>query len=220
MPIGHTFATTVLAGVLACGGLSVLPCYAAENSASEQNAPLHRVFQFDDDDDDDRAQTRDLRPTPDRPRARPRVTLRPSSPVVRIGRAVSFEISTNVDGYAHMYVVSASGRAQVWLENVPISPGRNIRFPTNGNITAAPPVGQDDIVLIVTRDRVKGFLGWGSTRTPRVLSYSPGAFREAVRERFEDLPRRDWSYDRTVVRVVSGGGAPGGGVSDDDDESQ
>jgi hypothetical protein len=217
MPIRHIFASTVLAGVLACGGLTVSPSHAAESSANQPNL-RHSVFQFDDDNDD-RAQTRDLRPTPGRPGVRPRVTLRPSSPVVRIGRPVSFEVSTNVSGYAHMYVVSASGRAQVWLENVPISAGRNIRFPVNGSITAAPPVGQDDIVLIVTRDRVNGFLGWGTTRAPRVLGYNPGAFKEAVRERFEDLPRRDWSYDRTVVRVVSGGGGPGGGDSDwDNDE--
>jgi hypothetical protein len=217
MPIRNIFASTVLAGALACGGLSVLPSYAADTAASGQGTLVHPAFRFSEDN---RADTRDLSPTPGgRPAGRPRVTLRPSSSVVRIGRPVSFDIRTNVNGYAHMYVVSASGRAQVWLENVPISAGRNIRFPARGSITAEPPVGRDDIVLIVTRDRIEGFLGWGSTRTPRVVGYNPAAFRDAVRDKFEDMPRREWNYDRTVVQVVDRRGAPDGGVWDwDNDE--
>jgi hypothetical protein len=179
--------TTILAGTLVCGGLSATSAHAFD---FKDEAPL----------------TRDLRPGssgPGHQKARPRVTLKPSSPVVRIGAPINFELGSNVDGFAHIYVVSASGRVQVWMENVPISAGQQTPFPTRGRITAAEPTGRDDIVLIVTRERVKGFLGYGPVRTPRDLDYDAGSFKQAVRERFEDLPLRDWGYARTLVQVVN-----------------
>jgi len=187
MPLRKIPCTAVLAGALACSGLSVSSAY---------------TFDFKDEP----PLTRDLRPGPDpqsHRKARPRVTLKPSSPVVRIGTPINFELGSNVDGFAHIYVVSASGRVQVWMENVPISAGQHTLFPTRGQITAAAPAGRDDIVLVVTRERVKGFLGNGPVRTPRDLDYDPGSFKQAVRERFEDLPHRDWGYARTLVQVVN-----------------
>jgi len=202
MPVRNIVACTViLAGTLACSGL------AAPSYADEPLGNLRPAFDFKDDE---KGGTRDLRPTPDGPRAaRPRVTLRPSSPVVRVGAPINFELGSSVDGFAHVYVVSASGRVQVWMENMPIAAGQQNLFPTRGQITAAPPAGSDDIVLVVTRERIKGFLGFGSTRTPRDLNYDPVAFKDAVRQRFEDLPRRDWGYARTLVQVVNRVGSPG-----------
>jgi hypothetical protein len=210
------FACTMLfAGALACGSL-VAPSQAAERPAS--SAPQWQpVFDLGDDDDE-RAQTRDLRPSPGRPGARPRVTLRPSSPVVRIGMPINFQLGSSVKGFAHVYVVSASGRVQVWMENVPIDAGEHVLFPTRGSIKAAPPAGRDDIVLIVTKDRINGFVGYRTTRTPRDLNYNPVAFKRAVRDRFTDLPRRDWGYARTLVRVVNRAG-PDGDWDWDSDET-
>lgn len=204
MLVRNVFACTmILAGALACSGLPVPSSHAAEPSARPQPA-----FDFKDDE----PATRDLRPTPGGPgykNARPRVTLRPSSPVVRIGAPINFELGSSVDGFAHIYVVSASGRVQVWMENVPIPAGRHKVFPTRGQITAAPPAGRDDIVLVVTRERIKGFLGHGPTRTPRDLDYDPASFKLAVREKFEDLPRRNWGYARALVQVVNRVGSAG-----------
>jgi hypothetical protein len=199
MPVRNTFArTTILAGAFACSGLAFSSSYAAEPPAG-----LDRAFEVKDERP---SGTRDLRPgpgTPDYRKERPRVTLKPSSPVVRIGAPVSFELGSDVDGYAHVYVVSASGRVQVWMENVQIAAGRHKLFPARGQITASAPAGRDDIVLVVTRERIKGFLGYGPIRTPRDLDYDPATFKQAVKERFEDLPRRDWGYARTLVHVVS-----------------
>jgi hypothetical protein len=193
MPLRTIACSTILAGALVCGGLSVSPSHA---------------FQFKDEP----PVTRDLRPGPGGPgyhNARPRVTLKPSSPVVRIGGAVNFELGSSVDGFAHVYVVSASGRVQVWLENVPINAGQQTLFPARGQVTAGAPAGRDDIVLIVTRERIKGFLGYGPIRTPRDLDYDPMSFRQAVRDRFEDMPLRDWGYARTLVQVVNRVGSGG-----------
>jgi hypothetical protein len=220
MPVRNVLASTmILAGALACGGLSLPSSHAAGPADRQPAAKLQPVFDFGDDEE--RADTRDLRPTPDGLKAtRPRVTLRPSSPVVRIGAPINFELGSSVDGFAHVYVVSASGRVQVWMENVPIAAGQQKIFPTGGQITAAPPAGREDIVLVVTRERIKGFLGYGSTRTPRDLDYEPATFKQAVRQRFEDLPRRDWGYARTLVQVVNRVGSPGSAWDSDSGEWQ
>src|SRR5215471_8792797 len=99
------------------------------------------------------ADTRDLRPTPskrpDGAGQRPQVTLRPSSPVVPVGAPVSFEVGSSVNGFGHLYVISASGRVQVWMENVPIAAGQRL-FPAGGNgIEAAAPAGREELMLIV-----------------------------------------------------------------------
>src|SRR5262245_5933483 len=74
---------------------------------------------------------RDLRPVPGNSGwQRPQVTLNPNSNVVPLGAPVSFQISSSVSGYGHLYVMSASGRAQVWMENVPIAAGQRLLFPT------------------------------------------------------------------------------------------
>jgi Domain of unknown function (DUF4384) len=222
MPVRNVLACTmILAGALACSGLSLPSSHAAGPADRQPAAKWQPVFDFGDDEE--RAHTRDLRPTPDGPgykTTRPRVTLRPSSPVVRIGAPINFELASSVDGFAHVYVVSASGRVQVWMENVPIAAGQHNVFPTRGQITAAPPAGREDIVLVVTRERIKGFLGYGSTRTARDLDYDPATFKQAVRQRFEDLPRRDWGYARTLVQVVNRVGSPGGAWDWDSGEWQ
>lgn len=214
MPVRNVLACTmILAGTLACSGLFLPSSYAAEPSDRQPAAKLQPAFDLGDDEEP--AATRDLRPTPTPggpgyKTTRPRVTLRPSSPVVRIGAPINFELGSSVDGFAHVYVVSASGRVQVWMENVPIAAGQSNILPTRGQITAAPPAGREDIVLVVTRERIKGFLGYGPTRTPRDLDYDPVTFKQAVRQRFEDLPRRDWGYARTLVQVVNRGGPADG----------
>jgi hypothetical protein len=106
MPIRHPFSLALaLAGAIACGGL------LAAADAAEVPGP--------------NADMRDLRPTPTKPAPvqvkRPEVTLRPSAGVVAVGAPVTFEVSSSVNGFGHLYVLSASGRVQVWLENASIA---------------------------------------------------------------------------------------------------
>jgi hypothetical protein len=42
------------------------------------------------------------------------------SPFVRIGHAVELDLQSDQDGFAHLYVLSASGKVQLWTENLPI----------------------------------------------------------------------------------------------------
>jgi hypothetical protein len=156
---------------------------------------------------------RDLKPMPGNPAGqRPHVTLNPSSGVVPIGSPITFQITSSVNGYGHLYVMSASGRAQVWMENVPIAAGERLYFPTGGlGIKAAAPAGREDLMLIVTRERIDGFFGYKSTRSPRVVEHDHQSFKQALTEKFTEMPRRQWGYARTSVRVVNRGpSAPGG----------
>lgn len=190
--------TAAVAGALMCG---IPP------------ASLHAA-DLDDDPALD-ADARDLRPAPAKPgrnSRRPLVTLRPSSDVVPVGAPVNFEVSSSVNGYGHLYVISASGRVQVWMENVPISAGQRLTFPAAGpGIEAAAPPGREELMLVVTKDRIDGFLGYDGTRTPRVLDYSPEAFKREVTAKFADLPHRQWGYARTSVQVVSHNSGPSWG---------
>jgi hypothetical protein len=191
MPIRRRLAITfAMAGALAA---SALP--ASANAADRDGASMYAV------------DMRDLRPAPSKPGdgavRRPLVALHPSAPVVPVGAPVGFEVSSSINGFGHIYVLSASGRVQVWMENVPIAAGERLRFPIGGqSIEAAAPAGREDLMLIVTRDRIDGFIGHKTTRTPRLLDYSHEAFKRALTAKFADLPHRQWGYARTSVQVV------------------
>ena len=154
MPIRSNFVMALtLTGAIACG-LAI--------KAHAQSPGLIHLAQQDDDDDD---RKRDLRPVPSS-KGRPRVTLIPSAKVVPIGGWVNFRVGSSVTGYGHIYVMSASGRAQVWMENVPIVRGQRLVFPIGRiGIRAAAPAGREDLMLIVTKKRINGFFGYDTTRT-------------------------------------------------------
>jgi hypothetical protein len=189
MPIRNPLAIAVtLAGAIACS--SLLASAYAEDASRGPNADA-----------------RDLRPTPAKPgpvlAGRPEVTLRPSVPTVPIGAPVTFEVSSSMNGFGHIYVLSASGRVQVWLENAPIGAGQQLIFPTGEiGIKAAAPAGREDLMLIVTRDRIDGFFGYAGTDVPRVLDTSHATFKRKLTAKFADLPHRQWGYTRTSVQVV------------------
>jgi hypothetical protein len=193
MPISRLTITAALAAAFVCG------------------VPLSSLHAADLDDEgalEADADMRDLRPAPAKPGGgaarRPLVTLRPSSDVVPVGAPISFEVGSSVNGYGHMYVISASGRVQVWMENAPISAGERLTFPAGGpGIEAAAPPGREELMLVVTRDRIDGFLGHKGTRTPRLLDLRPEAFKRELTAKFGDIPHRHWGYARTSVQVVN-----------------
>jgi hypothetical protein len=69
-------------------------------------------------------------------------------------------------------------------------------------IKATAPTGREDLMLIVTRDRINGFFGYEGTNVPRLLDYSQAAFKKRLTERFDDMPHAQWGYARTSVDVV------------------
>jgi hypothetical protein len=202
MPIRSTLTLAlILAGTICSGAL----VRAAPASA----ANLDDIFAPGSMHGDVPIEPRDLvpQPVPVKPgpgsAKRPLVTLRPSAPVVPVGSPISFEVGSSVNGFGHIYVLSPSGRVQVWVENMPISAGQRLAFPTGRmGIRAAAPAGREELMLIVTRHRIDGFLGYDTASTPRELSYEPHAFKRALTAMFIDRPHREWGYARISVQVV------------------
>jgi hypothetical protein len=202
MPIRSNLAMAlILTSAIACG--------FAIQAQAQSTGFIHLVKQDDDDDDDDDRggeKKRDLRPEPDYDhKGRPRVHFAPNAKVVPVGNWINFRISSSVTGYGHIYVMSASGKAQVWMENVPIIGGRRLVFPVGSRlgIQAQPPAGREDLMLIVTRKRIKGFFGYETTRTPSTLEdYDHKSFKAALTAKFIKLPKHQWNFARTSVRVV------------------
>jgi hypothetical protein len=188
MPSRSSLAMTLtLAGAIACG--------VAIQARAESPGFIHLA---------QAKKERDLVPVPSyKDEARPRVVLIPNTAVVPIGGWISFRISSSASGYGHLYVMSASGRAQVWMENVPIVAGQRLVFPVGGTgIRAAAPAGREDLMLIVTRQRINGFFGYQTTRTPTVVAHDHQSFKQALTAKFINLPRPLWGFARTSVRVV------------------
>ena len=187
MPIRRNLAMTLtFAGAVACG--------VAFQAHAESPGLIHLA----------QAKERDLQPVPSYDgEARPKVTLIPNTSVVAIGGWVNFRVSSSVSGYGHLYVMSASGRAQVWMENVPIAAGQRLVFPVGSvGIKASAPAGREDLMLIVTKQRIDGFFGYDTTRTPRVVEHDHQTFKQALTAKFVNMPRRQWAFARTSVRVV------------------
>lgn len=131
-------------------------------------------------------------------------SLTPIGPsTLAIGEPIQFKMATLSEGYGHLYVLSASGRSQLWMENVPVHAGVPISFPRSGQIVrATPPAGNEVVLFVTTRARIHGFIGGGSTSlTPYDLQYSRDAFRNALQAQLDALPRNDWAIAELNIRV-------------------
>jgi hypothetical protein len=128
MPLHSNFAMALtLAGTLACS--------IAIQVEAESPGIIHLA---------QAAEQRDLKPVHKDDIPRPKVALISNATVVPIGGWINFRVSSSVSGYGHLYVMSASGRAQVWLGNVPIVAGQRLVFPV-GSIGIKAEVGLDKV---------------------------------------------------------------------------
>jgi hypothetical protein len=128
------------------------------------------------------------------------MTVGPS--ILSIGEPLGFRMaSLACEGYGQLYVLSASGRSQLWLENVRMHTGQPIYFPSPGSVVrATPPAGDETILFVVTRAPIHGFVG-GTSMTPFDLQYTHDGLRAAIQERLAAMPRSDWAVAEVSVRV-------------------
>ena len=123
------------------------------------------------------------------------------SPVISIGQPLRFRMVSLSDGYGQLYVLSASGRTQLWLENVRLRAGLPITYPRPGLIVrAAPPAGDETLLFIATRAPLEGFVG-GTSGTPFDLQYTHDGLRAAVQQKLDAMPRSEWAIGELNVRV-------------------
>lgn len=133
----------------------------------------------------------------------PSVALLPTQPaVLSIGDRFGVRVAAAANGFGHLYALSASGKVQLWFENLPVRAQQRVSYPSNGlEMRATPPAGDDTVVFVFTRNRFDGFFGRSATRSPQALQLSHAAFRHALDQKVATLQRRDWASVRTIVRV-------------------
>jgi hypothetical protein len=141
---------------------------------------------------------------PHRPSRRPiHVSVMPIGPSsIAIGMPLGFRMVSTADAYGSLYVLSASGRTQVWLENVRLRAGEPIAYPLRGLIVrAAPPAGDETVIFVATRERLDGFAGGSELTNPLELQYTAEGFRDTIRDKFHDIPRERWALAEIKIRV-------------------
>jgi hypothetical protein len=122
--------------------------------------------------------------------------------VVSIGEPLRFRMASLCEGYGQLYVLSASGRSQLWLENVRMHTGQPLYYPRPGLLVrAAPPAGDETILFVVSRMPIQGFVGGGSSAMPFDLQYTHDGLRAAIQQRLDGMPRSDWALAEISVRV-------------------
>lgn len=144
---------------------------------------------------------RPVRPYPARPVQASLVPVGPST--LPVGQPLNFRMTSLSDGYGDLYVLSASGRAQVWLENVRVRAGFPFTYPHPGLIVrAAAPAGDDVVLFVATRRPIGGFVNGASSSQPFDLQLSHEDFRAALLNQLTAMPRSDWAIAVVTVRVT------------------
>ena len=128
------------------------------------------------------------------------MTVGPS--VLSIGEPLGFRMaSLACEGYGQLYVLSASGRSQLWLEERASAHGSTHLLSESGFIVrASPPAGDETVLFVVTREPFHGFVG-GTSATPFDLQYTHDGLRAAIQERLAAMPRSDWAVAEVSVKV-------------------
>jgi hypothetical protein len=119
------------------------------------------------------------------------------------GETARFRIESNKTGFVHLYVRNASGRMQLWMENVPIRAGRKLQYPMDPSIKirAIAPFGDDEIVAVLTRFQVDGFIGRRMTSSPTELDLDVREFEDELATILTADSKNPWVWARTVVTV-------------------
>jgi hypothetical protein len=137
-------------------------------------------------------------------RVRPvQVSLMPVGPSsIAIGSPLRFKMVSLANGFGHLYVLSASGRTQLWLENMRLRAGQPLRYPRSGQIVrAAAPAGDETVIFVASRDPIDGFAGRGAATTPFDLQLTHEGLRTAIQQKFGAMPRENWAFAEIKIRV-------------------
>lgn len=159
------------------------------------------------------AQTKDLTvvTAPRPPKPAPAATSNPvavslvpeGSTTIRIGAPIRFKVVSTHSGFGHLYVASASGKVQLWAENLRLKAGVPVDIPRRGlAIVASAPAGDETIVFVATRDRFPGFLGGATVTNPADIQVSRDSLMAQLQAKLAATPRPRWGLTQVVVRVT------------------
>src|SRR5262249_47406542 len=98
--------------------------------------------------------------------------------------------------------LSASGKTQLLMENVPLAGNRAASFPPrNLVLRASAPAGDETVVFVASRTPIQGLAGSGITRTPLQLQHTHQGLRQALQRILQNGAREDYAFAEAVIRV-------------------
>lgn len=125
------------------------------------------------------------------------------SSILKLGEPIRFRVTSNVNGFGHLYVTNTSGTVLMVAENVPLKAGRSIDLPKTGVILrAAPPAGDNRVLFLATREKFKGFGGGEMVERPSDVQLTGFGLVSSLRLRLATTPRADWAFTELTIRVT------------------
>ena len=132
------------------------------------------------------------------------VSLVPTAPVpIRIGTELGFQLSSSTAGYASLYLLDPVYAVQVLAENLALASG-SLEYPSSPGfiLRAAPPVGFNRVILLVTRQPFRGFSGDETLTTPVPTALDGRIFVRQLNDETSNLPGPSWAADDVCLRIV------------------
>ncbi len=132
------------------------------------------------------------------------VSLVPMAPVpIRIGTQLGFQLSSGTAGYASLYLIDPVYDVQILAENLPLPAGSR-QYPSEGfTLRAAPPVGFNWVILLVTRQPFGGFSGNDTLTTPVLTALDGRTFVSQLNAATRGLDPVTWAVDEVRIRIVA-----------------
>lgn len=123
------------------------------------------------------------------------------------GQTIRFRISSERDGYAHLYSIDPQGHSRAWTENLPLHGGSSVDFPLavdNLIMRAGPPAGDEKIILFVTEQAFKGFSGQkgGRLKLPVSLPIDGPQLERELGGAARRQPDQSWARTELILRIV------------------
>ncbi|MGY3610119.1 MULTISPECIES: hypothetical protein [unclassified Bradyrhizobium] len=132
--------------------------------------------------------------------AHPKVTVQSSA--LTVDNQIRIHGKADRNGFGHLYLLSASGRAFVVRENVPIAPKGELEWNVTGPSSGSHSFGKDRVIFVTTKSKINGFAGETSVRKQYSLDIDEAAFRRALKAKTDRLAKNEWSVaEATVVTV-------------------
>jgi len=129
--------------------------------------------------------------------AHPSATVQSTS--LNVDNQIQIHGKADRNGYGHLYLVSASGRAFVVRENIPITPRKDVEWNITGPSTGSNSFGKDRVIFVTTHHKINGFAGEASVRKQYPLDIDEAAFRRALRAKTDRMGKNEWTVAEATV---------------------
>ena len=127
------------------------------------------------------------------------------APPVAIGDNIGLKLSASADAYGHLYLMNASGRVFVLVENLRLPANVQVRYPEDNagqTLRAQPPAGVERVVLLVTRHRFAGFSQGAAASGPVQIAVGAREFVSDLNAATRQLPKEDWTIMETRLQII------------------